>query len=431
MARELVALSCAIAMDIPKPRASKRWRYVKMAVFATAGVVVVTVLTVTLARLKPADPTVDGGTVWRGTVERGPMIRQVRGTGTLVPVEIRVIPAATDGQVERVVVQPGTDVGSDSVILELSNPELQLATQDAEFKLKAGSAELERQTVQLKSELLAQESEVAKVEADYKQAVLHANADEELNAKGLIAPMTQKLSRLTADELANRYRIAKERMQFARQSMEAQLASQRAEIDQLRATLELRRSQVAGLQVRAGIAGVLQQVSVEVGQRVSSGAPLARVAEPTHLKAELKVPETQAKDVAVGQAASIDTRNGLVAGTVSRIDPAAVQGTVTLDVAFTQPLPAGARPDLTVDGTIEIEHLDDVLFVNRPVNAQPQTTVGLFRIIDDGAAATRVPVKLGRSSVSTIEIVDGLAPGDKVILSDMSAWDGYDRVRLK
>ncbi len=431
MARELVALSCAIAMDIPKPRASKRWRYVKMAVFATAGVVVVTVLTVTLARLKPADPTVDGGTVWRGTVERGPMIRQVRGTGTLVPVEIRVIPAATDGQVERVVVQPGTDVGSDSVILELSNPELQLATQDAEFKLKAGSAELERQTVQLKSELLAQESEVAKVEADYKQAVLHANADEELNAKGLIAPMTQKLSRLTADELANRYRIAKERMQFARQSMEAQLASQRAEIDQLRATLELRRSQVAGLQVRAGIAGVLQQVSVEVGQRVLSGAPLARVAEPTHLKAELKVPETQAKDVAVGQAASIDTRNGLVAGTVSRIDPAAVQGTVTLDVAFTQPLPAGARPDLTVDGTIEIEHLDDVLFVNRPVNAQPQTTVGLFRIIDDGAAATRVPVKLGRSSVSTIEIVDGLAPGDKVILSDMSAWDGYDRVRLK
>ncbi|HQR37490.1 MAG TPA: HlyD family efflux transporter periplasmic adaptor subunit [Blastocatellia bacterium] len=402
-----------------------------MAVFATAGVVVVTVLTVTLARLKPADPTVDGGTVWRGTVERGPMIRQVRGTGTLVPVEIRVIPAATDGQVERVVVQPGTDVGSDSVILELSNPELQLATQDAEFKLKAGSAELERQTVQLKSELLAQESEVAKVEADYKQAVLHANADEELNAKGLIAPMTQKLSRLTADELANRYRIAKERMQFARQSMEAQLASQRAEIDQLRATLELRRSQVAGLQVRAGIAGVLQQVSVEVGQRVLSGAPLARVAEPTHLKAELKVPETQAKDVAVGQAASIDTRNGLVAGTVSRIDPAAVQGTVTLDVAFTQPLPAGARPDLTVDGTIEIEHLDDVLFVNRPVNAQPQTTVGLFRIIDDGAAATRVPVKLGRSSVSTIEIVDGLAPGDKVILSDMSAWDGYDRVRLK
>lgn len=431
MARELVALSCAIAMDIPKPRASKRWRYVKMAVFATAGVVVVTVLTVTLARLKPADPTVDGGTVWRGTVERGPMIRQVRGTGTLVPVEIRVIPAATDGQVERVVVQPGSDVGSDSVILELSNPELQLATQDAEFKLKAGSAELERQTVQLKSELLAQESEVAKVEADYKQAVLHANADEELNAKGLIAPMTQKLSRLTADELANRYRIAKERMQFARQSMEAQLASQRAEIDQLRATLELRRSQVAGLQVRAGIAGVLQQVSVEVGQRVSSGAPLARVAEPTHLKAELKVPETQAKDVAVGQAASIDTRNGLVAGTVSRIDPAAVQGTVTLDVAFTQPLPAGARPDLTVDGTIEIEHLDDVLFVNRPVNAQPQTTVGLFRIVDDGAAATRVPVKLGRSSVSTIEIVDGLAPGDKVILSDMSAWDGYDRVRLK
>jgi len=417
-------------MDIAKPKSAKRSRRIRTVTLAVLGVAVVSVLTVALARLKPADPTVDTDP-WKGTVERGPMLRQVRGTGTLVPEDIRVIPAATDGQIERIVVLAGTDVKPDMVILELSNPELQLSLQDAEFKLKAANAELERQTVQLKSELLAQEAEAAKVESDFKQAKMRADSDEDLARKGLISPLNQKLSRVTADELANRDRIEKERLRFASQSIQASLAGQHATVEQLRATLELRRSQVAGLSVRAGITGVLQEVSVQVGSRVAAGTPLARVAEPTHLKAALKIPETQAKDVRVGLKAAVDTRNGVVAGTVSRIDPAAQQGTVTIDVQFTEALPPGARPDLTVDGTVEIERLDDVLFVNRPVNAQPQSKVGLFKVVDGGSAAVRVPVTLGRSSVNTIEIVDGLAPGDTVILSDMSAWDGYDRVRLK
>ncbi len=418
-------------MDIPRSKNSKRARRFRTVAVVVACIAVASILTVALARLKPADPTVDNGSAWRGTVERGSMLRQVRGTGTLVPEEIRAVSAATDGQIEQRVVLPGTNVTPDTVIFVLSNPELQLELQDAQFKLKAADAELQRQTVQLKSEVLRQEADAAKVESDYKQAKMRADSDLDLAKKGLISPLNQKLSQVTAEELANRTRIEKERLRFASQSMEAQLSSQRAAVEQLRATLALKQQQVGDLSVRAGIAGVLQQVSAEVGQRVTAGTPLARVAEPSKLKAELKVPETQAKDVTIGLKASVDTRNGVVAGTVSRIDPAAQQGTVTIDVAFTEPLPAGARPDLTVDGTVEIERLTDVMYVNRPVNAQPQSTVGLFKIVEDGTAAVRVQVKLGRSSVNTIEVVDGLLPGDQVILSDMSAWDGYDRVRLK
>jgi HlyD family secretion protein len=418
-------------MDIQRPKKSKRAKRIRMAVIIAACVAIVSILTVALARLKPADPTVERNAVWPGTVEQGPMLRAVRGTGTLVPVEVRWIPAATDGQVERVLALPGTEVSPDTVLVELSNPELQLSAQDAEFKLKAAQAELQRLEVQLKSGILQQEAEAAKVQSDYVQAKMKADTDEDLNKKGLIAPLNQKLSRVTADELANRNRIEQERLAFARQSMQAELSAQRTELEQLQATVALRHSQVAGLQVRAGIAGVLQEVPVQVGQRVTSGTVLGRVAEPSRLKAELKIPETQAKDVTLGQKATVDTRNGVVAGTVARIDPAAQQGTVTVDVMFTEPLPAGARPDLTVDGTVEIERLENVLYVNRPVNAQPQSTVGLFKIVDDGAAAVRVQVKLGRSSVNTIEVVEGLNKGDQIILSDMSAWDGYDRVRLK
>jgi HlyD family secretion protein len=418
-------------MDIQRPKKSKRAKRIRMVVIVAACVAIVSILTVALARLKPADPTVERNAVWPGTVEQGPMLRAVRGTGTLVPIEVRWIPAATDGQVERILARPGTEVRPDTVLVELSNPELQLSAQDAEFKLKAGQAQLERLEVQLKSGILQQEAEAAKVQSDYVQAKMKADTDEDLNKKGLISPLNQKLSRVTADELANRNRIEQERLTFARQSMQAELAAQRAELDQLRATVSLRHSQVAGLQVRAGIAGVLQEVPVEVGQRVTSGTVLGRVAEPSQLKAELKIPETQAKDVTLGLKATVDTRNGVVAGTVVRIDPAAQQGTVTVDVAFTEALPAGARPDLTVDGTVEIERLENVLYVNRPVNAQPQSTVGLFKVVDDGTAAVRVQVKLGRSSVNTIEVVDGLNKGDQIILSDMSAWDGYDRVRLK
>lgn len=418
-------------MDIVKPTSARRARKARLFVFTGIGLVAVAALTVALARLRPADPMMDAAEVWTGKVERGPMLRKVRGTGTLVPVDIRVIPAGSDGQVERIAVQPGTAVQADTVIVELSNPELQLAAQDADLKLRAAEADLDRQSVQLQSEILAQEAEAARVESDFKQAKLRADADDVLIAKGLISPLNQKLSRVTADELANRFRIARERLQFARQSMESQLASQRAVIDQLRAARDLRRAQIGALNVRAGIAGVLQRVEIEVGQRVASGAPLARVAEPTRLKAELKVPETQVKDVALGQKALVDTRNGIVAGTVSRIDPAAQQGTVTVDVAFSESLPSGARPDLTVDGTIEIERLDDIVFVNRPVNAQAQSTVGLFRLVEDGTAAVRVQVRLGRASVNTVEVVDGLSPGDQVVLSDTSAWDGFDRVRFK
>lgn len=418
-------------MDVLKPTSARRNRKVRTAVFTAIGLVAVAAITVALARLKPADPTMDSASIWTGRVERGPMLRQVRGTGSLVPIDVRVIPAASDGQVERIAVQPGSNVQADTVIIELSNPELQLAAQDADLKLRAAQADLDRLSVQLQSEILAQEAEAARVESEYKQAKLRADADDQLIAKGLISPLTQKLSRVTADELANRFRIAKERLQFASRSMESQLASQRSVIEQLSAARDLRRTQIAALQVRAGIAGVLQRVEVELGQRVASGAALARVAEPTQLKAELKVPETQAKDIALGQKVQVDTRNGVVTGTVSRIDPAAAQGTVTIDVAFTEPLPSGARPDLTVDGTIEIERLDDIVFVNRPVNAQTQSTVGLFKLVENGTAAVRVQVRLGRASVNTVEVVDGLAPGDEVVLSDSSAWDGFDRVRLK
>ena len=418
-------------MDILKPTSTKRSRKLRVAFLSVAGLLAIAAITVALARLKPADPTMDVATVWTGKVERGPMLRQVRGSGSLVPVDIRVIPAASDGQVERIAVLPGSNVQADTMIIELSNSELQLTAQDADLKLRAAEADLDRLTVQLKSEILSQEAEAARVEAEFKQAKLRADADEELISKGLISSLNQKLSRVTADELANRFRIAKERLQFASRSMESQLASQRAVIDQLRAARDLRRSQIADLHVRAGIAGVLQRVEVEVGQRVASGAALARVAEPTQLKAELKVPETQAKDIAIGQKALVDTRNGIVGGTVSRIDPAAEQGTVTVDIAIAETLPPGARPDLTVDGTIEIERLDDVVFVNRPVNAQPQSTVGVFKVVENGSAAVRVQVRLGRTSVSTIEVVDGLSPGDEIILSDTNAWDGFDRVRLK
>ena len=416
-------------MDIPRQN-PKRSRRIRAAAILAACVALVSIITVSLARLKPAAPTVDRATVWTGTVERGQMLRQVRGTGTLVPEEVRWIPAATDGQVERILVQPGSAVEADSVLVELSNPELQLEAQDASFRLTAGVADLERLRVQLDSEILRQEAEAARVHSEFQQARLRADTDEELAKRGLIAPLNQKLSRVTADELANRDRIEKERLSFARQSKESQLAARRAEVDQLRAQLTLRQSQVAGLRVRAGIAGVLQQVPVEVGQRVEAGTILARVAEPGKLKAEIRIPETQAKDLSIGQRASVDTRNGVVAGSVTRVDPAAEAGTVRVDVGFTEALPQGARPDLTVDGTIEIERLDDTVYVTRPVNAQPQAKMGLFKVVDGGAAAVRVQVDLGRSSVNTIEVVAGLEPGDLIILSDMSEWDSVDRVQL-
>ncbi|MBZ5553268.1 MAG: HlyD family efflux transporter periplasmic adaptor subunit [Acidobacteriia bacterium] len=416
-------------MDIPRKSAARQ-RLIKRIIYITLAIILISATTVVLSRLKPAAPTVERATVWIDTVKRGPMLRQVRGLGTLVPEEIRWIPASTEGRVERRLVEPGTAVKPSTVLLELSNPSLDQAALDAEMQAKGAEARLADLRVTLQSQLLTQKAGAAQVEADYKQAQLRADTDAELARQGLTADLNRQLSALAADQLANRNRIEKERLAISGESIKAQIAVQQAEVDRLRALAGLKRQQVDQLHVRAGLDGVLQQVPVEIGQQVTAGTNLARVAEPRKLKAELKIAETQAKDVQVGQLASIDTRNGIISGHVIRIDPAVVAGTVTVDVKLEGALPDGARPDLSVEGTIELERLAEVLYVGRPVQGQAFSTVGLFKLVEDGKEAIRVPVKLGRSSVNTIEIVEGLQVGDSVILSDMSAQDRSDRIRL-
>ena len=417
-------------MDVPR-KSSSRNKKIRRIVYALAILIAVPLITVGLARMKPADLAVDHSTVWMDTVKRGPMVREVRGAGTLIPEEVRWVPATTDGQVERVNLQAGVEVSADTVLLVLSNPQLQQEAQDVAWQVKAAEADLAKLKAQLESQRLDQVATTAHAGADYKQAKLRADSDEDLAKKGLIAELPRKLSRVTADELENREKIEQQRLTMASDSAKAQLDAQAARVEQLRALSQLKRSQLDSLTVRAGIPGVLQQVPVQVGQQVQQGVTLAKVARPEKLKAELRIAETQAKDIVVGQSASIDTRNGVVAGHVARVDPAVQQGTVTVDVAFDGALPTGARPDLSVDGTIQIEKLDDVTFVGRPVNAQPNSQVGLFKVIDDGATAVRIPVQLGRSSVASIEVVNGLQAGDKVILSDTSAYDSVDRIHLK
>jgi HlyD family secretion protein len=409
---------------------SKRRRRLILAGCAVAAALL---LTLGLSRLKPAAPTVEKSTVWVDTVKQGPMLRQVRGPGSLVPEAegIRVIATATDGRIERLLVQPGAVVEPDTVLLTLSNPELQSDALDAQWQLKAAQAEAANVRVRLQRDLMDQQASAASVESDYHQAQLQAEANEGMFRDGLVAGLTLKLSRVRAEELATRNEIEKKRLSVYADSARAQSDVQEARVEQLRAQANLKRSQVEGLSVRAGIAGVLQELPVQVGQRVTPGSALARVVQPDHLKAQLKIAETQAKDIEVGQAASIDTRNGIVTGRVSRVDPAAQNGTVTVDVALEGPLPKGARPDLSVDGTIELDRLANVVFVGRPAFGQEQSQVSLFRVNADGDEATRVKVQLGKSSVTTVQILGGVKPGDKVILSDMSAWDSYDRVRLK
>jgi HlyD family secretion protein len=358
------------------------------------------------------------------------MLRQVRGPGTLVPEEIRRIALNTEATVERRLILPGAVVEPDTVILELSNPELEQETQDAELALAAAEAEYADLAVRLDSQLLNDQAAAARIESEYKQALLQAEADQELANQGLIPPITQKLSKLKADELKNRTDIEVKRLAIAAQSNAKQLASEQARLEQTRALHALRRRQLAALRLRPGISGVLQDVPVEIGENVPAGRVLAVVAQPDKLKAELRIAETQARDVTVGQKASIDTRNGLIEGVVSRIDPAVREGTVTIDVALQGELPRGARPDLSVDGTVEIERLSDVLYVGRPAYGQGNSTITLFRLEPDSSTALRVPVELGKSSVSTIEIVRGLEVGDQVILSDISQFEDFDRVRL-
>ena len=416
-------------MDIARPHIAKQKRRRRI-LFASGGLLALIVITVALSHLKPAVPSVDRSTVWVDTVKRGPMVREVRGLGTLVPEEIRWIPANTEGRVEKIVVRPGTQVKADTVILELSSPELEQAAHDAESKLKAAEAEFTTLQAKLQRDLLDQESITARVHSEYQQARMESETNEQLKKNGLVAELQYKTSQVKAAELLNRDAIEEKRLNFARDSIEPQLASKQAEVDQVKAAAQLKLDQVEALHVKAGMNGVLQQMPVDVGQRVKIGDNLARVADPTKLKAEIKIAETQAKDIQIGEKTTIDTRNGVVTGHVTRVDPAVEQGTVKVDAQIDGELPRGARPDLTIDGTIELERLDDVIYVGRPAFGQENNTVSIFKLVSGSSEAVRTPVKLGRSSVNSIEIINGLQPGDQVILSDTSAWDAHERIRL-
>jgi len=420
-----------MAMDIPRKSQAKK-RLIKRIVYTVILVSAVTAISLALRNLKPAAPEVERATVWIDTVKRGPMVRKVRGLGTLVvvPEYIRWIPAVTQGRVERKMVQPGATVRPETVLLELSNPQLEQETLNAEWDWKAAEASFQDLKVRLESQHLNQQAEAARVESEYRQAVMRAEANENLAKLGLVPELNLKLEKVTAQKLANRIEIEKKRLDKDNESIKAQLDVQRARVEQLRAIYDLKKSQLEQLKVRAGMHGVLQIVPVEVGQQVAPGTNLARVADPTRLKAELKIAETQAKDIQIGQPASVDTRNGVIPGKVVRIDPAVQNGTVTVDAELIGELPRGARPDLSVDGEIELERLEDVVYVGRPVQGQPGSLIGLFKLSADGREAERVQVRLGKSSVNTIEIVEGLKPGDQVILSDMSAQDAFDRIRL-
>ncbi|HXK58479.1 MAG TPA: HlyD family efflux transporter periplasmic adaptor subunit [Acidobacteriota bacterium] len=431
MARILLLMPAKAIMDIPRSSSVKRKKLIRRAIFLVLLGVAVLLTSLGLSRLKPAAPAVEASTIWPDTVKRGPMVRQVRGLGTLVPKDVLWIPAVTSDRVERILMRPGAKVGPDTILLVLSNPELELQALDAEYAVKAAEAEYNGLKVRLESQQLTQQAELARIQSEFYQSKLQADRDEMLAKEGLLADLTLHLSRSTSEQLEQRQRIEEKRLEIQAKSNEAELAVQRAQIDKLRALAELRRSEVEALKVRAGAAGVLQELPVQVGQQLAAGTIIAKVAQPERLHAELKVPETQVKDVAIGQPAQIDTRNGIIPGTVSRIDPAVREGTVTVDVDLIGELSPGARPDLSVEGIIEIERLADVVYVGRPAFGQPNSTVGMFRIEEDGKTAVRVPVKLGRSSVNTIEIVEGLKPGDRVILSDTSSYDGYDRIRLK
>jgi len=418
-------------MDVPRKDAGRK-RVIRRVVWIVAIVIALAGITFAVSRLKPAAPSVEMATLWPDTVKRGPMRVDRRGLGTLVPEEKLVVPANTDGRVEKRLVLPGQDavVKPDTVLMILTSPELENSMVDAEYQLKTAEATYDDLKVQLASKGLDQKATAATVNSDYKQAKLQADRDTELAKEGLLPDLQAKLSAVKSEELEQRTKLEEQRLAMADEAVKAQLAAQRAKIDQLRAMYELKRSQVAALKVKAGTNGIMTELLVEVGQRVVAGTALARITQPWKLKAELKIAETQAKDIAIGQDAQIDTRNGIIPGKVSRIDPSVINGTRTVDVRLTAALPPGAVPDLSVDGTIEVENLSDVVYVGRPVFGQPNSTVTLFKIDPDSKGATRVPVKLGRTSVNSIEILDGLRVGDRVILSDMSAMDGHDRIRL-
>ena len=416
-------------MDVPREGVAAKKRKRRILIISASAVGLI-LATFALSRLKPAAPSVDRSSVWIDTVKKGPMVRQVRGLGTLVPEEFRWIPTTTEASVEKILIWPGTKVESGDVILELTSPELEQSAHEAESKAKAAEAELATEKATLQRELLDQESKAAVAHSAYEQAKMERQTNDQLAKNGLVAELVYKTSKIKEEECQKSDDIEQKRLTFSRDSIEPQLASKQAAVDQANQLAKLKLDQVEGLHVKAGMSGVLQALPVQVGQRVKPGDNLARVADPSKLKAQIKIAETQAKDIQPNQQAVIDTRNGVVKGHVKRVDPAVEQGTVTVDVAFDEELPKGARPDLSVDGTIELERLDNVVFVGRPAFGQENNTVGMFKLIAGSNEAVRTPVKLGKSSVNTIEILSGLNPGDQVILSDTSAWDSHERIRL-
>ena len=419
-------------MDIARPdlKLQKRRRQI---VLAGIAAVVVVLATIGVSRLRPAAPSVERGTVWTDTVKRGPMLRQVRGLGSLIPSQesVRQIPAETEATVVRIRILPGSQVKADSILLEMSNPQTEQAALDAQLQLKAAEAEYQSQRVTLESNLMNEKAGAATVNADYSQAQRQADTDKALYEMGVISGLAYKASKGKSDELTTRNDLETQRLTIGQKAIESQLAEQQARVEQMRALAALKLKQLDSLRVRAGIDGVLVDLPLQVGQHVQPGTMLAKVVQPNHLMAELKIAETQARDVQFGEPASVDTHNGIISGTVMRVDPEVQNGTVTVDVKLTSELPKGARPDLSVDGTVDLERMDNVLYVGRPAFGQESSTISLFKLEADGKEAVRVPVKVGRESVNSIQVIEGLHEGDTVILSDMSRWDKTDRIRLE
>jgi len=417
-------------MARPELKQQKRRRQIS---WGAVGRVCLGGLTLGISRLKPAAPEVERSTVWTDTVKRGPMLRQVRGLGSLIPSQefTRQIPAETEATVVRILKLPGSQVKADTTLIEMSNPQVEQAAVNAKLQLKAAEAEYQSLRVTLQSNLMNQKAGAATVTADYSQAKLQADTDKALYDLGVISGLAYKNSKSKSDELTTRNNIEGERLDINLKAIESQLAEQQAKVDEIRALAELKQKQLEALKVRAGIEGVLVDLPLQVGQHVLPGAMLAKVVQPDHLIAELKVAETQARDVQIGQPALVDTHNGTASGTVMRVDPAVQNGTVTVDVKLTGELPKGARPDLSVDGTIDLERLENVLYVGRPAFGQENSTISLFKLDPDSKGAVRVPVKVGRASVNSIQVIEGLHEGDTVILSDMSRNDNTDRIRLE
>jgi HlyD family secretion protein len=418
-----------MGMDVPRQGAKKK-KQIKKVLYGAVLIAVIGTVTYGVSRLKPAAPSVDPSTLYKGTVTRGTFVRQVRGLGTLVPEEIRFVPALNAGRVEKRYLMQGAPVKADTVLVDLSNPELEQAMADAESQYRASGANLTTLKAQLNKQIIDQDSTLFQVRSDYKKAKMQYEVNADLGKKGLKSDLEVKLSEIAASDLENRVKIEEQRLKASQEEVKARLSAEDERVRQLKEAVDLKRKQVESLKVRAGIDGVLQLLQVEVGQQVTVGQNIARVANPLRLKAELKIAETQARDILPGQPVQVDTRNGIINGAVARIDPTAQNGTVTVDVSLEGELPKGARSDMSVDGTIQLEKLDNVLYVNRPVHGQDNATIGLFKVFPDGTGASRVQVRLGRSSVSSIEILDGLKEGDVVILSDTSQWDNSPEIRL-